>query len=81
MKPLAVQIIHGHEKILIAANWKSEYEQPEFGDPNYIAFIQVMTYRREIARMLLNEVNEATREDIKSILDECNDKIRQILGL
>lgn len=74
-------IIDRHTKILVAVSWKSESEQPEFGDANYKAFVQVMTYRREIAKRYLNEPNEETQKQIEEILEHCNDKIRQILGL
>lgn len=81
MESATVSMIDEHTKILAAVSWKSEEEQPEFGDPNYIAFVQVMTYRREVARKYLYEENEENKKHIKLILEDCNDKIRQILGL
>jgi len=74
-------IIDEYTKIYAAVSWKSESEQPEFGDPNYRAFVQVMTYRREIAKRYLDEPNEDNRKHIREILEHCNDNIKKILGL
>jgi len=74
-------IIDEHTKIYAAVSWKSESEQGEFGDPNYKAFVQVMTYRREIAKRYLGEPNEENRKHIRAILERCNDNIKKILGL
>lgn len=78
---MAVSEVDYYKKVLSAANWKSESEQPEFGDPNYRAFVQVMEYRRDIANRYLNEQNTENKRLIMEILEQCNSNIREILGL
>ena len=81
MESSAASMIDERAKIVVAVSWKSEQEQPEFGDPNHKAFVQVMTHRREIARRYLYEDNEENKKHIKLLLEDCNDTIRKILGL
>lgn len=69
------------ENVIRAASWKSENENPEFGDITYKAFVQVMTYRREVAKNHLQLTDEKQIAESKALLDYCNNKIKQILGL
>lgn len=73
--------IEKHTKIMVAVGWKSESEQPEFGDANYKSFCQVMEYRREVAKRYLEEKDGNAKLNIEAILNYCNEKIRQILGV
>lgn len=74
-------IIKKREEIIRAVSWRSEQEQPEFGDIQYKAFVELMTYRREIARKLISEWGEKKITELESMFEDCNDKIRKILGL
>ena len=52
---------------MAAVSWKSESEQPEFGDANYKAFCQVMEYRREVAKRLTSFGCKVLAYDIRGI--------------
>ena len=75
-KDTAMQI-QDINNVMIAASW-SETKEEE--DNSYLAFCQVMRYRKQVAtRYLLAQ--DFQKENLKLILDDCNDKIKQILGL
>lgn len=67
--------------IVVAAGWKTANENPVEYDASYGAFIQVMEYRRKIAKEFLYETNPEKKELIKKLFVEVNEKIKQILGL
>ncbi len=68
-------------KIAIAACYKTEKETPEFGDMSYGAFIGVMLHRREIAKHYLRETESENKKMLAELFEDCNNKIRLILGL
>jgi hypothetical protein len=74
-------LINEREQIMSAASWKSESENPEFGDNVYRSFIQVMTYRREVAKRYLEAKDENSQKIIREVFNNCNDNIRKILGV
>ena len=81
MKSESVATINREVIINTAAFWKSREELPEIGDPNYLAFVNVMKYRREIAIRYLKSDDDVSREVLYNILENCNENIKQILGL
>lgn len=74
-------LINDRDQINSAALWKSESEDTEFGDNVYRSFVQVMHYRREVAKRYLEARDEKTQVELKKVLNDCNEKIRKILGV
>ncbi len=74
-------IMENYESIRIASQWESKFENPDSIDRTYNAFIEVMTYRREIAIRILKEENEKNRKMLIESYEICNDQICKILGL
>lgn len=71
------QAIDKQRELMIAATWETDSNT----DPGYHAFIQVMSYRKEIALRYLNESNPIARDELKQIFETCNQNIREILGV
>lgn len=64
-----------------AASWRSEQENPEFGDTTYRSFCKVMAYRREIAKQLLSTNPILAHDELEKTFEYCNDQLKQLLGL
>lgn len=74
-------INHQEQKLITAALWKPS-EENEFGiDYMYNSFIEVMKYRREIAKRLLDNKSEIEERQLKEMLEYCNEQISDILGI
>jgi len=69
-------IVNDKNQLILAAKWEQESI-----DHTYLAFVGVMTYRKQIATHYLNEKDENKRKDIKLLFDKCNEDIRKILGI
>jgi hypothetical protein len=80
-KPESAIDIELHQSLERAAYWRSESERPETGDTTYRAFVEVMTYRRQIARNMLREQGENKYSVLKDHFNYCNDQIKKLLGL
>ena len=64
-----------------AASWRSEQENPEFGDITYKSFCKVMAYRREVAKRLLSTNTKEVQDELEKTFEYCNDQLKQLLGL
>ncbi len=68
------------QKLITAASYKTA-DESEFGDLTYKSFTQVMVYRREIARRLLDSNDDRESKALMDCYEWCNKKIKHILGL
>ena len=81
METATNNIIDFTNKIEIAANYNNYDLNGNLHDPNYKAFLSIMMYRKKIAIDILKKHDEQTHKFLEESFINCNDKIKQILGL
>ncbi len=64
-----------------AAGYLTKEENPMLEDGMYRSFVQMMVYRRTVARELLKTHGEEHQKNLEAIFEDCNNKIKEILGL
>lgn len=81
MESQTMHSLEEKQRIERAAYWKSAVESEDKVDTTYKSFVQVMLYRRQIARNLLRESNEAKLAHLNEAFNYCNEQLKKILGL